>query len=159
MKRTRSINKEEVRKFIKQCSPETKIYLGCDSTRFKSKGKWYAEYTIVLVAHIDGNKGCRIFGQIESEPDFDQVARKPTVRLMNEVYKVAALYLDLVDVLADRDVQVHLDLNANKIHASNAVVTQAIGYIQGTCNVMPMIKPQAFAASYAADRLKSVSGG
>jgi len=157
MKRTRTINKDEVRDFLSKCSPETKIYLGCDSIRFKSKGKWYAEYTTVLVAHIDGNKGCRIFGQIESEADFDAVARKPTVRLMNEVYKVAALYLDLADVLASRDVQVHLDLNANKIHASNAVVNQAIGYIQGTCNVVPMIKPEAFAASYAADRLKSVS--
>ena len=36
------------------------------------------------------------------------------------------------------------------------VVAQAIGYIRGTCNVIPMVKPEAFAASYAADRYKSL---
>jgi predicted RNase H-related nuclease YkuK (DUF458 family) len=36
------------------------------------------------------------------------------------------------------------------------VIQQAVGYIKGTCNVIPMVKPNAFAASYAADRLKEV---
>jgi predicted RNase H-related nuclease YkuK (DUF458 family) len=31
-----------------------------------------------------------------------------------------------------------------------------VGYIRGVCNVIPMVKPRAFAASYAADRLKEV---
>jgi len=35
-------------------------------------------------------------------------------------------------------------------------VQQAIGYIRGTCNVIPFVKPDAFAASYAADRLKDL---
>jgi predicted RNase H-related nuclease YkuK (DUF458 family) len=43
------------------------------------------------------------------------------------------------------------------MHASSCVVQQAIGYIRGTCNVIPMVKPQAFAASYAADRLRGLS--
>jgi predicted RNase H-related nuclease YkuK (DUF458 family) len=33
---------------------------------------------------------------------------------------------------------------------------EAIGYIRGTCNVIPLIKPNAFAASYAADRFKGL---
>jgi predicted RNase H-related nuclease YkuK (DUF458 family) len=37
-----------------------------------------------------------------------------------------------------------------------AVLQEAIGYIRGTCNVIPMVKPKAFAASYAADRLKGL---
>jgi predicted RNase H-related nuclease YkuK (DUF458 family) len=35
-------------------------------------------------------------------------------------------------------------------------VTQAIGYIMGTCNMKPKIKPNAFAASIAADRFKEL---
>jgi len=59
--------------------------------------------------------------------------------------------------LADRPVEVHLDINPNEMHASSCVVQQAIGYIRGTCNVIPMVKPQAFAASYAADRLRGLN--
>jgi predicted RNase H-related nuclease YkuK (DUF458 family) len=75
---------------------------------------------------------------------------------MNEVYKVSELYLKLADVLVDRDVEVHLDINPNEMHGSNCVIQEAIGYIRGTCNVIPLVKPEAFAASYAADRLKGL---
>ena len=76
---------------------------------------------------------------------------------MNEVYKVSQLYLDLADVLEDRLVEVHLDINPNEMHGSSCVINEAIGYIRGTCNVIPLVKPQAFAASYAADRFKSIA--
>jgi predicted RNase H-related nuclease YkuK (DUF458 family) len=62
----------------------------------------------------------------------------------------------LAPVLEDYEVAVHLDINPNEMHGSSCVVQQAIGYIRGTCNVVPMVKPEAFAASYAADRLKSL---
>jgi predicted RNase H-related nuclease YkuK (DUF458 family) len=42
------------------------------------------------------------------------------------------------------------------MHNSNVVLSQAVGYIRGTCNVIPMVKPKAFAATYAADRLKEI---
>jgi predicted RNase H-related nuclease YkuK (DUF458 family) len=73
---------------------------------------------------------------------------------MNEVYKVSELYHRLADVLADRLVEVHLDINSQDEHASSNVVAQAIGYIRGTCNMVPKIKPQAFAATNAADRFR-----
>jgi predicted RNase H-related nuclease YkuK (DUF458 family) len=75
---------------------------------------------------------------------------------MNEVYKVADLFHQLIDVLEDRHVEVHLDINPDEHYGSSCVVQQAIGYIKGTCDVVPMVKPKAFAASYAADRLKHV---
>ena len=78
------------------------------------------------------------------------------MRLMNEVYRVSELYLKLSEVLADHVIDVHLDINPNEKHGSSCVVQQAIGYIRGTCNVIPFVKPAAFAASYAADRLKSL---
>jgi predicted RNase H-related nuclease YkuK (DUF458 family) len=75
---------------------------------------------------------------------------------MNEVYRVSEMFQRLATVLEDRPVEVHLDINPNEMHGSSCVVQQAIGYIRGTCNVVPMVKPDAFAASYAADRLKGL---
>jgi predicted RNase H-related nuclease YkuK (DUF458 family) len=75
---------------------------------------------------------------------------------MNEVYKAAQLYMDLAESIGDRHAEVHLDINPNIVHGSSCVVQQAVGYIRGTCNVTPMIKPKAFAASYAADRMKEL---
>jgi predicted RNase H-related nuclease YkuK (DUF458 family) len=146
----------EVKNFIESQSPSTKIYIGADSERFRMDGKWYADYTLAVVVHIDGCHGCKIFGEIQRELDYDQKKSKPAMRLMNEVYKVSDLFQELADVLEDRYVEVHLDINPNELYGSSCVVQQAIGYIKGTCNVVPMVKPNAFAASYAADRFKGL---
>lgn len=150
------MNIEEVKDFIRAQSPSTKVYIGADSERFKMDGKWHADYTLAVVVHIDGCHGCKIFGEVQRELDFDQKKSKPAMRLMNEVYKVSALFQELAEVLEDRYVEVHLDINPDQRYGSSCVVQQAIGYIKGTCNVVPMVKPRAFAASYAADRLKHV---
>ena len=150
------IDLNEVKEFIRKQSPSTKIYIGADSVRFRMNGRWYADYTLAVVIHMDGRHGCKIFGEVQRELDYDHKKSKPAVRLMNEVYKVSELFQSLIDVLEDRYVEVHLDINPNEKYGSSCVVQQAIGYIKGTCNVIPMIKPNAFAASYAADRLKEV---
>jgi len=148
------INLEQVKEFIRNQTPETKIYLGADSERFIRDDEWYADYTLAIVVHFSGKHGCKIFGEVIRERDYDKKKSKPSMRLMNEVYKVADLFHSLADVLEDRYVEVHLDINPDEMHGSSCVVHQAIGYIKGTCNVVPMVKPNAFAASYAADRLK-----
>jgi predicted RNase H-related nuclease YkuK (DUF458 family) len=150
------LNIEEVKAFIDSQSKETRIYIGCDSERFRHNNVWWAEYTVAVVIHMDGRHGCRIFGEVTRERDYDQRRDRPSMRLMNEVHKASEMFQRLALVLADRPVEVHLDINPNEIHGSNCIIQQAIGYIRGTCNVIPMIKPRAFAASYAADRLKSL---
>jgi len=152
----RKINIDEVKAFIEAQSPETKVYLGGDSERFSIGDDWYADYTLAIVVHINGNNGCKIFGEVQRERDWDQKKDKPRMRLMNEVYKIAELYLKLEDVLEDREVEVHLDINPDEMHGSSCVINEAVGYIRGMCNVVPLVKPNAFAASYAADRLKWV---
>jgi predicted RNase H-related nuclease YkuK (DUF458 family) len=142
-----------VKAFIHAQSPETSVYLGCDSERVKVNGVWHADYALAVVVHIDSCHGCKIFGEVHRERDWDQRSDKPSMRLMNEVYKVSELFQKMADVLEDRLVEVHLDINPDQMHKSSVVVNQAIGYIKGTCNVIPMVKPKAFAASYAADRL------
>jgi predicted RNase H-related nuclease YkuK (DUF458 family) len=152
----RSINIEEVKEFIEAQGPNTRIYIGGDSERFTIDEDWYADYTLAIVVHINGNNGCKIFGEVQRERDWDQKKNKPRMRLMNEVYKIAELYLKLQDVLEDRLVEVHLDINPDEMYGSSCVVNEAVGYIRGMCNVVPFVKPRAFAASYAADRLKEV---
>jgi predicted RNase H-related nuclease YkuK (DUF458 family) len=150
------IDIDEVKAFIESQSPETKIYIGGDSERFLIGKDWYADYTLAIVIHINGNNGCKIFGEVQRERDWDQKKNRPRMRLMNEVYKIAELYHKLHDILEDRDVQIHLDINPDEMHGSSCVINEAVGYIRGMCNVIPMVKPKAFAASYAADRLKGI---
>jgi predicted RNase H-related nuclease YkuK (DUF458 family) len=117
---------------------------------------WHADYIIAIVVHIDGKHGCKIFGQVTRERDYEIKRDKPRMRLMNEVYKVAEMYLQLAEIIPN-DIEVHLDINPNLMHNSSIVVNEAVGYIKGMCNVVPLVKPNAFAASYAADRLKSLA--
>lgn len=153
----RKINLNDVKEYVSSCDPDTKIYLGCDSERINVRGVWHADYVVAIVIHINGNNGCKIFGQVTRERDFDKSNKKPRMRLMNEVYKVAEMYLKLAEII-DNDIEVHLDINPNEMYNSSVVINEAIGYIKGMCNVVPLVKPKAFAASYAADRLKSLFG-
>jgi predicted RNase H-related nuclease YkuK (DUF458 family) len=151
----RKININEVAEFINGCDADTKIYIGCDSERLRVGGVWYADYILAVVVHINGNNGCKIFGAVEREREYgDTKANKPKMRLMNEVYRVTDLYLELSKLVA-HDIEVHLDLNPNELCGSNVAVSEAVGYVKGMCNVVPMIKPRAFAASYAADQFKT----
>lgn len=151
-----SMDLDKVIAYIQQQPETSKIYLGADSESYCKNGKWMADFTLAVVIHHEGCHGCKIFGEVQTEQDFDNKKGRPVIRLMTEVYKVAELYLKMADVLADREVEIHLDINPEEQHASNAVVQQAIGYIKGVCSLTPRIKPEAFAASVAADRLKEV---
>lgn len=148
---------DEVREYIRSTSQNSKIYIGCDSERFRHKDSWYADYASVVVIHIDGKHGCKIFGRITRELDYDRKVSRPAMRLMNEAYKVQELYSQLQEVIGKRFCELHLDINPDERYGSSCAVTQAIGYIMGTCNMKPKIKPQSFAASIAADRFKEIA--
>ena len=150
----KQLNIEEVKAFINSQTPETKVYLGADSERFQIDGVWYADYITVVVVHKNGKNGCKVYGGIVRERDYDQQKDKPRMRLMSEVMKVCQLYLDLEEVLENREVEIHIDINPNKEHGSSCVINEAVGYVKGMCNVVPLVKPQAWAASYCADRYK-----
>lgn len=151
----RHIDIAEVASYTQACGPNTKLYVGCDSERLRVNGIWYADYVTAVVVHIDSKHGCKIFGAVDRERDWEQRADKPRMRLMNEVYRVANLYLELSKVV-ENDIEVHLDINPNDKHTSSIVINEAVGYIRGLCNVIPMVKPRSFAASYAADRYKEL---
>lgn len=153
----RSLNVKQVRDFILQCSNTTKFYFGADSISEKKNGQWVAHYAVVLVVHIDGKHGCKIFGEVVTEPDYAKVGKDKKqhqkMRLMFESHKVAELFQKFADLMQNRDFEIHLDYNSNPKFISNDAVAEATGYVLGMCGVKPKIKPHAWAASYAADRV------
>lgn len=150
----------EVKAFIEKQSDQSKIYIGCDSeVRVTKKHGKIADFFLVVVIHIDQAHGCKIFGEKFSEPDFTTDKKRPTHRLMKEVYKASELYLELAEVIGVRDVEIHLDINQDSRHASSLVLEQAIGYIKGTCNIVPMVKPDSWCATHVADKFLKVANG
>ena len=150
------IDAEEVKAFMQTMSPETKVYLGADSEKVKVDGKFYADYTVVIVVHIDGCKGCKMFAEVSREPDYDADPSKPFTRMMKEAEKVAELHDRFKDIFYDFEVSIHLDINPKKSAGSSIAMEAARGYVRAMTMVEPDLKPVAFAGSYAADRAKEL---
>ena len=58
-------NIPEIMEFIGQQGPATRIYIGCDSERYRRQDTWYADYTLAIVVHINSKNGCKIFGEVQ----------------------------------------------------------------------------------------------
>jgi len=159
---------EEVREFIKNSSPESIIYFGCDSKVFtkerkkdRKKGdkslKGMAKYSTVVVIHKDGNKGAKIFGKIEDEEIKDGNMGRPFARMYREIEKVSELVQEFEEELIDRTFQIHIDVNKEDF-GSHVAYGTAIGYINSLFGIDPVMKNEEkknhpWAASCAADRM------
>ncbi|USV41053.1 hypothetical protein [Xanthomonas phage BUDD] len=152
----KKIDVKAVEAFMQTQSPETKVYLGADSEKVKVNGKMYADYTVVIVVHIDGCKGCKVFAETTREEDYDKDPSKPFTRMMKEAEKVAELHDRFKDVFYDFEVSIHLDINPKKTAGSSIAMEAARGYVKAMTMVDPHLKPVAFAGSYAADRAKEL---
>jgi predicted RNase H-related nuclease YkuK (DUF458 family) len=148
---------EVTRKLIEGASETSKLYFGADSERVNVDGVWFVDFLIVVILHEDGCHGASvIYGSVERERDYDKNLAKPFQRLFTEVMKIGDLYMKLQDSFGDLDVSIHLDINPDKKHGSSCAVAEAVGYIKGVCGIEPVIKPNSWAASIAADRLKTM---
>lgn len=148
---------EMVSEFIRNGHQDDKIYIGCDSSTKKTKaGFWVADYITVVVIHRQGRNGCKIFGRLETERDYTSDKRKPVMRLLNEAMKSTILYDQLKDAIGTRYREIHLDINPNEKFNSHLALSQAVGYIRGCTGIDAIVKPDAFAAQYAADRFMRV---
>lgn len=134
---------------IKTSSPTTKVYVGSDSQRFKGG---IIKYATVVILHIDGNKGGKMFSFIEKERDY-LGPENPRVRLVNEAYKAADVANALLNVIGDRELQIHLDLNTDPNHKSSTALKEACGLVLGMTGIHPKVKHESWAASTAADRI------
>lgn len=132
--------------------PSSKIYLGCDSVRFRREGVWYAKFATVCVIHVDGRRGCKVLVNRSIARDYDKKSNRPSMRLMTEVQKVCELYTQLAPFIEEFDVEIHCDISKDVKNGSNCVASQAAGYVLGVTGIQPKLKPDAFAASFGADR-------
>jgi len=145
---------EELVDLLYSLESSTKVYIGTDSVRFKSNGRWFAKYASVCVVHMNGKNGCRVFKHRSIEQDYDLKKNRPSLRLMNEVIKSCELYAQLAPFIDEFDVEIHMDVNTDPKFGSNCVATQAAGYVLGVTGLHEnqiKLKPNAFAASFGAD--------
>jgi predicted RNase H-related nuclease YkuK (DUF458 family) len=141
---------EEIQEAIRKSSMTTKVYVGCDS-KILMRGKM-AKFATVVILHIDGKHGGKLFSIVQTEAIFGS-PRTPKMRLLTEAYKAIDIASKIADVVGDRHFEVHLDFNLNEQYKSQAAVKEATAYVLGSVGIRPKFKPDAFAASTAADRL------
>ena len=161
---------EEIVELLEGLDTTTKIYFGCDSVRTRKNGKWTANYATVMIIHINGKNGCRLFSTLSTEPDYDAKISRPRMRMMNEVRKVCEVYTQMIPyienfaelvegpdgeiTIKEFDIEVHLDINLDPSHGSNCAAKEAAGYVLAMTNLTEdqvKLKPDSFAASFGAD--------
>ncbi len=133
--------------YIRASSKATKVYIGCDSTVKTSKR--VATYAVVVAIHIDGRKGCHVFGRIDKETDRGNTK----MRMLMEAYKAADLAREIIPYLDGREIEIHLDINSDTRYESNAAMKEAAGYVLGLAGIKPKFKPEASVASHCADKM------
>ena len=138
---------EEAKKAILDSSPDSSVYIGCDSIRFRKNKMWYAKYSTVIIVHMESKKGCRLFHDSVDMPDYGNLKQ----RLLTEVQYAVTVATEIIDVLGDRHMEIHLDINPNPKHKSSVAVKEALGWVKGSLGIDAKVKPSAFAATPAAD--------
>lgn len=147
---------EEIKKAILNSTPETKIYFGSDSSvRVKGKREIVATSTVAVI-HADGCKGCKVMGFTSYSVNNDYNKSRPFNRMINETYATIDFVKELIPVIGEREIEIHLDINENEDHGSSVAVKAAVGLVQGILMIKPKVKPLAFAASCAADRFEAL---
>src|ERR1041384_8485826 len=122
---------EDAKEAIRQSSPESSVYIGCDSVRFKKEGRWFARYATAIIVHKDSCHGCKIFYHAETIPDFGRTTEGLKNRLLTEVNYAVMAATDILPVLGDRHLEVHLDVNPDPKHKSNIAAKEALGWVLG----------------------------
>jgi predicted RNase H-related nuclease YkuK (DUF458 family) len=140
---------EDAKQAIRESSRQSSVYIGCDSIRYKKNKQWYAKYSTVIIVHMDSKHGCRLFHESFDLPDFGNLKQ----RLLNEVNYAVAAASEIIDVLGDRYMEIHLDINPNPKYKSSVAVKEALGWVKGSLGLDAVIKPHSFAATHAADHV------
>ena len=139
---------DEVRAYIEASSEITSIYIGCDSQVHRKRGKTRVSYARTIMVHKDSSNGCHLFGGVivlDESGDMHQ-------RLMKETEISIAVYEEIFLAIGNRHVEIHLDVNPDAKYKSSSVLSAATGWVRGVTGITPKVKPEAFAASHAADR-------
>jgi predicted RNase H-related nuclease YkuK (DUF458 family) len=140
---------DDAREAIVASSKESSVYVGADSIRYKKNGTWFAKYTWVIILHMDSKHGCRLFHNSIDIPDYGNIKQ----RMLQEVSYAIEAASEIIDVVGDRHLEIHIDINPDQKHKSNVALKEAIGYVRGTFGFDPVAKPNSWAATHCADHL------
>ncbi len=133
---------EKIKDYIRNTSDHTSIYVGCDSRQTSGS----TLFVIVIVIHIDSNKGAKVFFEVRKERKISSLRE----RLMREVDYAVLTALNIMDAVGDRPFEVHLDINPDENFRSSIVVKEAVGYVMAQ-GLKPVLKPHSIAAYAVAD--------
>lgn len=150
---------DEVLNYLEARDHKLNVYIATDSNRYQNRKKiWMASYSTVVVVHnlneLGRNCGSKIFYETTSIQDYDQDKSRPFLRMMNEAYRTSEVYDQLRVHLRKANVELHLDINPDPLCGSNVAYNSAVGLLKGVAyedNVVVKTKPDAWAASHAAD--------
>lgn len=134
---------------IASSSLNSSVYVGCDSIRYRKNDQWWAKYSTVIILHVDSKHGCKLFCDSVDMPDYGNLKQ----RLLNEVNFAVTCATELIDIIGDRHMEIHLDINPNPKHKSSIAVKEALGWVQGSLGIEAKVKPHSFAATHAADHI------
>lgn len=129
-------------------SDASSIYVGCDSIRFKTGERWFAKYTTVVIVHMDSKHGAKIFYEDDVQPDYGNIK----MRMLSEAQYSIAAAERIAPFKGKRHMEIHLDINGKEVHKSNTALKEAMAYVRGMTGMVAKYKPNAWAASRAADQ-------
>ena len=162
---TLDLDYDAIRKHIEESSPHAVIMIGCDSVRKRPSQNVVATAlysTVVCIRKASGEPGsimyhgCRVFGASVRLPDYGKVIRSGKLanlklRLLQEVAYALEAYSNVCEAIGDRRFEIHLDIASDPQWESNVAMSEARGYVLGVSGKEPEFKPNALAASFAAD--------
>ena len=120
------------------------VYVGSDSF----KEQLYCAFVVTICIHNPGHGGryyyCR-FKQLSKS------IKTMRTRLFQEATEAINVALEIMQEIPQLNIEVHLDVNKDKRHASGEVTDQVVGYAQAM-GLRYKIKPDAWASSGIADK-------
>lgn len=131
----------DILQFVKEASANgQEVHVGTDSLQ---TGR-FTQFCTVVIIHTPG-KGGRVAYSREVVPRITSLRE----RLQKEVWKSVGIALELAP-LVPRRLSVHIDANTEPRYRSSEFAQELVGMVMGQ-GFKAVIKPDAYAASHAAD--------
>jgi predicted RNase H-related nuclease YkuK (DUF458 family) len=120
---------------LEHITEDTKVFIGC----YSSVTKGEATYIVALIVYR--KNFCKVFKTLYKLPDYGNIK----ARMLQEASFAINTAIEL-----GVPAEIHLDINPNPRFKSNAALKEALAYVRGM-GLQAKVKPEAFAASCAAD--------
>ena len=141
--RSEEVTIETILTLLSTAATNSTIHVGCDSHFVKNK----CIYALVVAICTPGKGGTYFFARKKFNRKKFSIMK---LRLSKEVENC----LEIADLISSKtsrnDIQVHLDINPNKLYKSSLVFTSATSWVKSQ-GYECIVKPDAWASSCIAD--------